>query len=52
MQCIDCHRLSEFRQDLRSHEAAMLSCSACHARLPNMTDEKPLDHRSFNVVYY
>jgi hypothetical protein len=52
MQCADCHRLSEFREDLRSHDAATLACTACHAGIPRMKDKKSLDHTSFNVAYY
>lgn len=50
-QCTDCHRLSEFKQDLRSHTATTRACAECHAKLPRMENKKPLDHTSFNLVY-
>ncbi|MCZ7381351.1 MAG: hypothetical protein O8C64_07260 [Candidatus Methanoperedens sp.] len=52
MQCSDCHSLNEFRQDLRSHNATTLACTRCHGRIPEMTDQKPLDHTSFNLIDY
>ncbi|MCZ7383985.1 MAG: hypothetical protein O8C63_04450 [Candidatus Methanoperedens sp.] len=52
MQCADCHRLNEFRQDLRSHNATTLTCTGCHGKIPEITGQKPLDHTSFNLIHY
>jgi hypothetical protein len=52
IQCTGCHKLGSFGQDLRSHDATTLTCSVCHTELLGISHEKPLDHTSFNLVYY
>lgn len=52
MQCADCHILTEFRQDLRSHNAATPTCNECHAGLHEIIYKKPLDHTTFNLILY